>query len=766
MKKLFTLVALLAMVLGASAQTQWEEVYSIDYTTYQGFPFYVMGYVPEFDGGYMTDHGASYRYAEVKEDAEETSDVIVTTQGGAKYYRWTEGGGWHQYFIADGITTVIDETYKVVAKVKASEAVTFNVNMGWGWNAGESVGASVSIPQSDEFVEVEWEYSGIGGSSCNLVAQPGGATATIDWQSLKVYHKMKANQRPKEWIEAITSNADAESAWPAWSLEETDGVNINWRGDRTGEICAWALTMGRNFQPSVINDDSDRARPFPADIVADETKEGNHVFVVDAAQVAPVSDDDAGSVAWANQFWIQSNQGWKSGTQIKLHFRYRADHACSVGTQIHKQHPSDYLHWEGIGTLNFTESWTEFDKTITFSDAQAGGWSVAFNLNSDEANGRTANKFYFDDFSWQYLKLDEGFFVSGINATTTTSYDDLDNAIQFEEELDEKGEPTGNLIATIGEKGNNATYVDQIMVSTVRGDDAAFKGATLKPNGKIKNDPEEWLDYAPSTNAKLDLPGLGVWKVYIDTKYNAMAFQMLEGKEYEEAEPVAIVTNTTEFVVNATERDWKPAKDDGTPQDGEEGIGTGQPWDNQFWIAANRDLKKDEVTVLKFKYKSSIDAKVSTQAHKVGGDGKPCTYLNWQGIPEMSEFKAGDWVEYEQEWTIPAGNDGMRSIVFNLSEIKSACDYYIKDVQWFLKDENNAEGKTLENLISDTGTENFWLKVNKSDPYQYGTDPSGINSITTDAKNGSAVIYNIAGQRVSKDYKGLVIKEGKKYVVK
>ena len=149
----------------------------------------------------------------------------------------------------------------------------------------------------------------------------------------------------------------------------------------------------------------------------------------------------------------------------------------------------------------------------------------------------------------------------------------------------------------------------------------------------------------------------------------------------------------------------------------------------------------------------------------MGADNKPCTYMHWAAIGDVN-FAAGDWVDFEKDFTVSGDADGMRSIVFNMSEIKGACDYYIKDVQWFLKDENNAEGKTLENLISDTGTENFWIKVNKSDPYQYGTDPSGINSITTDAKNGSAVIYNIAGQRVSKDYKGLVIKEGKKYVVK
>ena len=56
MKKLFTLVALLAMFLGANAQGgKWVEIYSQDYSTYNEFPFYVMGYAPSFDGTAMVD---------------------------------------------------------------------------------------------------------------------------------------------------------------------------------------------------------------------------------------------------------------------------------------------------------------------------------------------------------------------------------------------------------------------------------------------------------------------------------------------------------------------------------------------------------------------------------------------------------------------------------------------------------------------------------------------------------------------------------------
>jgi hypothetical protein len=62
MKRLLTLFAFLALFLGANAQGSWNQVYTIDYSTYRGFPFYVMGYVPEFDNGCMTDYGAQYGY--------------------------------------------------------------------------------------------------------------------------------------------------------------------------------------------------------------------------------------------------------------------------------------------------------------------------------------------------------------------------------------------------------------------------------------------------------------------------------------------------------------------------------------------------------------------------------------------------------------------------------------------------------------------------------------------------------------------------------
>lgn len=734
MKKLFTLVALLAMVLGANAKWGEQPIYTIDYSTYQGFPFYVMGYVPEFDNGCMTDFGAGFGYKTDDEMADFTGGTevgTVKTQGGVVYHKvQLDAPAWHQYFIADGISTKIDGKYKVVAKVKASAAVSINVNMGWGWGAGEHAEASVSIPDGADFQEVTWEYEGIGGASCNLVAQPGGSTETIEWLSLEVYQWEKEGGRVPEWLEDI-ENGNAETPWTA----DQQAIRFN-DMEKNFTICAWSKEKGRNMN------ENDGWDPFVAPIVVDPLDENNHVFLCDGQ---PATTEGNAS-AWDNQFWIQSKHAWKSGLTLKIKFRYMASQDVTCQTQFHKQTPSDYLIWHSIGDVTFSQAWQTFDKDMSIGDDMAGGWSIAFNLNSSV---KDAVKFYFDDLSWKYLKLDEGFFLAGINQTKTKDYDDLDNAIPFETS-DER-----NYEATIGTKGDSNTYVDQLMVSTTRGDDAAFKGATLMPNGKIHNDADEWLDYVASANKRLDVPGLGVWKVYIDTKYDAMAFEMLEGTPYEEQDPVAVYTYADELVLHAVERDWLTPDGDGNPREAE--AGTGQPWDSQFWIAADRDLKTDEVTVLKFQYKGSIAAHTTTQVHKVGDDGKPCTYLNWQAIGDVDFTE--EWQDFETEFKVPGGDDGMRSIVFNMAEIKAACDYSIKNVQWYLKDASLDEGLTYENLIS--GASNFYFKESaETAPY------TGITNVTAKNAKVSTATYNIAGQRVNKDYKGLVVKDGKKIVRK
>ena len=728
MKKILTLVALLTCFMGAKA-ANWVEVYKIDYSQKTGFPFYVMGYVPEWVDGVMTDFGSSYKYAEVKEDSEETSDVIVKTDGGVEYYRWTEGGGWHQYFICDGIPTQIDGHYKAVAMVKASEPVTINVNMGWGWGDGQQV-SNDQVSIGTEWAEVEWEYSGIGGSSCNLVAQPGGATATIEWKSVTVYED-QANVKPVTWQEWLTSDGQpvvvetTSAAIPTWmGNAETPWADPNVKFNDQSQnylICAWGKEREVN-----MNDDGGWD-PFPATI---EEEDGNHYFIVHGKEATTEGD----ASAWDNQFWIQSPREWKSGDQLKISFRYKASKEVTVATQVHKQNPSDYLIWHAIGDITFGTEWKEFSGTMTMGDDMGGGWSIAFQLNQ---NDKEAIDFYFDDLSWQSMVLDEGYFVAGCNTNTGLEYD-LSNAIEFTEDED-----AGVLSAIVGEEGNKDSYVNQIMISTVRGNDAAFKSNTLKPSGAIVNDPDEWLDYQPASLAKLTLPGNGVWKVYLDPDYKSMAFEMIEG---EEIIIVPVNPNPAELVINTVERQY--TQSEGADVEGlPENIGTdenpwGQPWDNQFWIVANRTLSTGEVTYVSFEYRAATPAKASTQDHSTPGN-----YLHWAAIGDVNFTE--DWQTFETEFTVPSEANNMQSIAFNLSEIKEANTYEIKNVIWKIND------GTEQSLINETGTENFFIKikgVNNNGPFQYGTTPEppsipgDVNGDgTVDVADISAIISVMAG---------------------
>lgn len=788
MKKLFTLIAFLTCFLGAKAGEVIVDK-TVDYSTYNGFPFYVMGYVPEWINGVMTDFGANYRYAKQADldgdgDAKwkdgESSEATVKTNDGTEYQKVTGAGPyWHQYFIANGIPTEIGGSCTVKALVKASEACSIPLQMRWSWSA-DPVSASADVPQSDDFVEVTWEFSGIDATSCDLIAQPGTSTAIIEWKSLTVSHEQEEGV-VQTWLQMITDNGNAAApdgdgkyvgdaefgAWPSWALELTDGINANWRTDRAGEICAWALTMGTNFddQNTAISEDSPRSRPYPAPIEAEAGNESNHVFAVHVTQIAPIEapKPDEASVAWSNQFWIESPKTWKAGTKIRIKFRYKASTNCSVGTQIHKLFPSDYLYWHAFDDLSFTTEWQEFNKTIDFDSNTGGGASLCFNLNADATNGRTAPiDFYFDDLSWEVLKLDEGLFVAAKDTRDGAPAYDVNAAKQFVPDPDdEEGEVE---FAVVGKEGDPDSWVNELMISTFRGDKSAFNGGTISAKGDVKNG--EWMNYESKSQATIKLPAAGVWRIDVAQSTSEICFTQIEGEEIVVKEPVDVVTNATEVKVNGKEReDLIDSKaDDGTITVREEaddpagvevgGEGhNGQGWDNQFFLVANRPLLTDEVTIIKFQYKANKAANSSTQLH-----GTPGAYKHWNAIGTVSFTE--EWQDFETELKIPAEANEMQSIAFNMAEIKEACDYELKNFQWYLK--NETEGKTLENLIDAEGTKNFYVKEGAgTDPREFGTE-SGIINVKKDAVKADDAIYNLAGQRVSKDYKGIVVKAGKK----
>ena len=684
MKKLFTLFALLVLALGANA----KEIVDVE-----------VDFSKMADGSEIKFYGWG---------ASESARARLSIQNGCLHFHSEEATdpSWDcQFFPIGGVDAEVGVVYTLHYKIKGS--VAQNVSM-----LGFGLTPYGQFPITTDWVEGTVDYEAASNDG-NLLMQCGDYVGDWDIAYLKITHEGK-EERPVEWIEQL-ENGDAEKPWADPNVRFNDQEN-------NFKICAWAKEKGRNMN------ENDGWDPFPADI---EEVDGSHVFVVHG-QVADTEGDPS---AWDNQFWIQSPKMLKVGSQFKLHFRYKASEAATTNTQFHHQNPSDYVHWQAIGDINFTTEWQEYDGVVTVPDAATDAWSIAFNLNPQNKN---AVNFYFDDLSLSLMKLDEGYFVASSNTSTGIEYD-FDNATEFTVDDD-------LIVATVGTKGKQDTWVNEVMISTVRGNDRAFKSATLKPTGTVVNDPDTWLDYTEGSNAKIKLPAAGVWTISIDTEGKQMNFVKLEGEQ--DQEPLDIKPNTSVVVVHGQERD--DLADTDTEVREEEG-GSGQPWDNQFFILANRTLEAGEVTVLEFDYQSTIEAKTTTQCH-----GAPGAYMHWSCIgdvnftPEMQHFST--------TFTVPSEANGMQSIAFNMAEIKAACDYTITNVVWKLED-------NTETLINETGVDNFIVKeVAGTEPHVY-VDPTGINNTVVDS-NVSTAAYNLAGQRVSNSYKGIVVKNGKKFIVK
>ena len=737
MKKLLTLFALMACFLGVKA----DEVVDleIDYTTVTS---------EAWNGGWRSESAA-----------ERVS--VVPGEGICFHSEEAVDPYYDVQFQLPGIKQGAldsDASYTITIKIKGN--VEQNIR---GYFSGSDKPGDIPVTGEEQTLVFE-------GCVDNPTAQYFASTGSVliqcgdyvgDWtiSYIKITHEERGNQRPVVWQEWLTNDGksivpdvateskwmgNAETPWPDWALQKDGDINANWRTDRAPEICAWSLTMGTNFddQAGEISTDSPRARPYPTEIEPEEGNESNHVYAVHVDQI-DVIDDDA-SVAWSNQFWIQAPRAFKTGETVKISFKYKAQHACSAGTQWHQKNPSIYLFWQAVGDVNFTEEWQEFEWKGSIPADANNAWSLAFNLCSDEANGRTPNVFYFDDLSWETMVLEEGYFVASSNTASGIEYD-LDNAIAFQD-----GDEEGVLVATVGTAGKKETWVNEIMISTVRGHDASFKSATLKPSGNYIGE-ENWGNYTEGSNAKIKLPAAGVWTISLDTELKNINIIQVEGDEY--AEPVEIVANPTEVTLNGVERDdlADTENQDGSITVREEEGGTGNTWDNQFFIKANRALSAGEVTVIEFDYVAAKDAKSTTQCQ-----GEPGQYMHWNAIGDV-DFTTEEQ-HFSKTFTVPAEADGMQSISFDMAVIREANDYTIKNVIWKLED-------GTESLINQTGGENFWLKISAGTaPYQY--EGTAINGVVANKKKSSTATYNLAGQRVSKTYKGIVVKDGKKYIVK
>ena len=706
MKKLFTLFAFLACFLGANAVTIVDA--EVDYSKY-------------------TDISEVKWYGWGAADEAKSRLSIVD---GCLHFESTEATdpSWAcQFHPIGGVAAEVGVTYTLHFKIKGDH--TGNVSM---LGFGQTPYGQFQI--TDSWVEGTVDYECTSADGGNILMQCGDWIGTWDIAYLKITHEGR-EQKPVDWMNIIENgNAEGQFGEVACAQRKEFGIHSEEEPDKE-----WIR------EAEIIDD-------------PDATSGQGKVFHTQSQIVNPVIMNSDGtkpdaSNTWQNQFWIVFPRPLLAGEGYKVSFKYKASEAVRVSTQTHKT-PGNYLGG-GFGDVNFTTQWQTFESKELTAANSGDLQSIAFQFGEDEAYLKSID-FYFDDIKVEIMNLKEGFFAAGLD---TENPDAKWNTFNFDTAVELTWDAALEAyVGVIGTQGDQDSWVNQAMVSTKYGNDKGFKANTVKVTGRVKNDPDQWLPYQTASNSPINLPARGVWKIAVDTNDEVMNFTKIEGEA--DAEPVDIVTNQSVLVVDALERQPNATEQ---PADDEAGTeaGTGAPWDSQFWIVANRNLKKDEVTVVEFDYVASLEsAHTTTQTHKANFQ-----YLGNAAIGDVDFTNAEQ--HFKKDFTI--GDDGMLSIVFNLAEIKAACTYTIKNVKWYLKDADlEADGQTMENLIDATGTANFFMKEGAGyTVHQAGTDPippTGIQNVTAKSAKTSTAIYNLAGQRVSNSFKGLVIKDGKKFV--
>lgn len=107
---------------------------------------------------------------------------------------------------------------------------------------------------------------------------------------------------------------------------------------------------------------------------------------------------------WDSQFWIMASETLPAGTKYRVSFDYRANQDVAIPTQAHST-PGNYIHWDMVGTVNFTSEWQRFAFEGEVTADQAGAdnllQSIAFNLS---VNKEADVEFYFDNIRFEVYK--------------------------------------------------------------------------------------------------------------------------------------------------------------------------------------------------------------------------------------------------------------------------------------------------------------------------------------------------------------------------
>lgn len=189
-KYLNSLIADRVIDTGPGEIEEIEDAY-VDYSTFTSFPYFVMGYTPEFKDGCMVS---------------------------------TYPGEWYQYFIADQIPTEIGQNYTVTLSIKTSAPASMNLQFGnWGALTDKTINTSGGV-----WEEITVDYTNCQTETSFVVLQPGTFDGEVQLRWTRVTHSEEEEQVVNEYLyQNDFSGTEMPGGWgdtgPSFTIEQGAG---------------------------------------------------------------------------------------------------------------------------------------------------------------------------------------------------------------------------------------------------------------------------------------------------------------------------------------------------------------------------------------------------------------------------------------------------------------------------------------------------------------------------------------------------------------
>ena len=129
--------------------------YNQDMREYTSFPFYVMGYEPQFSA----------------------EEGLISENP----------GGWYQYFIADGVNVEVGQAYKLTCEIKSAKAGNVTAVMRWSWDEDPSTGTLAL--EAGDWKEYSCLFAPVNGSPVGVILQPGTFDGRFCIRNVKITHE-------------------------------------------------------------------------------------------------------------------------------------------------------------------------------------------------------------------------------------------------------------------------------------------------------------------------------------------------------------------------------------------------------------------------------------------------------------------------------------------------------------------------------------------------------------------------------------------------